>query len=199
MPVGVLLIFAVVAHNGVYPDGNISIFELHQLYFAGGEAGKVAVGRKSGSGSRKALLTLYGQGEPGPTVPGNCPQHPAAAADPSLACTEDNTPDLLAYVDTVPNAVGYAWASPMPDRHPAGYPGITQLTLNGVAATRANVLLGNYAFVAPEHLYLPPSPSKLATAFAQFLAAYAKAQAKSTNNFIACSQAPPVLGAQCAP
>jgi hypothetical protein len=29
---------------------------------------------------------------------------------------------------------------------------------------------GNYAFVAPENLYLPPSPSKLATTFAQFLA-----------------------------
>jgi hypothetical protein len=197
MPAGVLLIFAVVAHNGVYPDGNITTSELHQLYFAGGEAGKVAVGRKGGSGSRKALLTLYGQREPGPTVPGNCAPHPVAAADPSLACTEDNTLDLLAFVDTVPNAVGYAWASPMAGGHPAGYPGITQLTLDGVAATPANVLLGNYAFVAPEHLYLPPSPSKLATAFAQFLAVYAKAQAKSTINFIDCSQAPPVLAAQC--
>jgi ABC-type phosphate transport system substrate-binding protein len=198
MPVGVLLIFAVVAHNGVYPDGNITTSGLYQLYFAGGEARKVAVGRKSGSGSRKALLTLYGQPEPGPKVPGNCPQHPVAADDPSPACTEDNTLDLLAFVDTVTNAVGYARASPIAGGHPAGYPGITQLTLNGVAATPANVRHGHYPFVAPEHLYLPPSPSKLATAFADFLAHYAQAHAQSTINFIACSQAPPVLAAQCA-
>src|SRR5215831_13439152 len=55
-PMGVL-IFSVVAHTGLFPAMNITADELRKIFIKPGEQGKVAVGRRAGSGSREAFNT----------------------------------------------------------------------------------------------------------------------------------------------
>ena len=66
-PLGVL-IFAVVAHTGLYSGSDISSSEAKRLFLQGGEPGKVAVGRQAGTGTRVTLLGFLQGQEPGPHV-----------------------------------------------------------------------------------------------------------------------------------
>jgi hypothetical protein len=56
-PMGVL-IFSVVAHAGLFPARNITAGELRKIFAKPGEQGIVAVGRRAGSGSRKAFVRM---------------------------------------------------------------------------------------------------------------------------------------------
>jgi ABC-type phosphate transport system substrate-binding protein len=189
-PVGVL-IFSVVAHNGLYHGSGISKGELRQLFLQGGEPGKVAVGRQGGSGSRYALLKFFGVPEPGPQVSSNnCPP-PAGSA----VCTEYSTAGLLGFVNGTPDAIGYAEVDQESNGHPAGYPDVSVIAIKGVAPTPENVRNGSYTFAQVENLYMPPHPSPLAKSFYQYLLQYVSSN--QSDGLITCSGIPKSLKTNC--
>ena len=106
-PMGVL-IFSVVAHAGLFPARNITAGELRRIFAKPGEQGIVAVGRRAGSGSRKAFVANVLGGKGVPPDKGNCPV-PTGNRVSFTSCTEDSTTDVLKFVNSTPNAVGYAW------------------------------------------------------------------------------------------
>ena len=189
-PLGVL-IFAVVAHTGLYSGSDISSSELKRLFLQGGEPGKVAVGRQAGTGTRVTLLGfLQGQG-PGPQVSGNSCPPPAGSA----ACTEDSNMGLLSFVNETRNAIGYAEVDQESNGNPAGYPHASVLSINGIAPTPANVRNGLYNFATVANLYMPPHPSALAKSFYQYLLQYIAAN--QSDGLITCSGVPKKLEANC--
>ena len=189
-PLGVL-IFAVVAHTGLYSGSDISSSELKRLFLQGGEPGKVAVGRQAGTGTRVTLLGfLQGQG-PGPQVSGNSCPPPAGSA----ACTEDSNMGLLSFVNETRNAIGYAEVDQESNGSPADYPHASVLSINGIAPTPANVRNGMYNFATVANLYMPPHPSALAKSFYQYLLQYIAAN--QSDGLITCSGVPKKLEANC--
>ena len=189
-PLGVL-IFSVVAHTGLYPGPDISSGELKRLFLQGGEPGRVAAGRQAGTGTRITLLGfLHNQG-PGPQAAGNgCP--PPAG---STACTAFSNADLLSFVNSTPDAVGYAEVDQESDGHPVGYPGVSVLSIDGIAPTPANVRNGSYNFATVATLYMPPHPSALAKSFYQYLLQYVAAN--QSDGLITCAGVPTKLMANC--
>jgi ABC-type phosphate transport system substrate-binding protein len=189
-PLGVL-IFAVVAHTGLYSGSDISSSELKRLFLQGGEPGKVAVGRQAGTGTRITLLGfLHNQGS-GPQASGNgCPP-PAGSA----ACTEFSNANLLSFVNETQNAIGYAEVDHESNGHPAGYPDASVLSVDGIAPTPANVRNGSYDFATVATLYMPPHPSALAKSFYQYLLQYVAAN--QSDGLITCSGVPTRLEANC--
>jgi ABC-type phosphate transport system substrate-binding protein len=189
-PLGVL-IFSVVAHTGLYSGLDISSSELKRLFLQGGEPGKVAVGRQAGTGTRITLLSfLHSQG-PGPPVPSDgCPP-PAGSA----VCTEYSNSNLLSFVNETRNAIGYAEVDQESNGHPAGYPDISVLSVDGIAPTPANVRNGSYNFATVANLYMPPHPSALAKSFYQYLLQYIAAN--QSGGLITCSGVPKRLEANC--
>jgi ABC-type phosphate transport system substrate-binding protein len=189
-PLGVL-IFSVVAHNGLYSGSDISSSELKRLFLQGGEPGKVAAGRQAGTGTRVTLLGfLHNQGT-GPQASGNgCP--PPAG---STACTAFSNADLLGFVNGTPNAIGYAEVDEESNGHPAGYPGASVLSVDGIAPTPANVRNGSYNFATVATLYMPPHPSALAKSFYQYLLQYVAAN--QSDGLITCAGVPTKLMANC--
>ena len=189
-PLGVL-IFSVVAHAGLYPGSDISSSELKRLFLQGGEPGKIAVGRQAGTGTRITLLSFLGSKGPGPQVSGNsCP--PSAG---KAACTEFTNMALLTFVNATRNAIGYAEVDQEPGGHPAGYPGASVLSINGIAPTPANVRNGSYNFATVANLYMPPHPSALAKSFYRYLLHYIAAN--QSDGLITCNGAPKSLEANC--
>ena len=192
-PVGVL-IYSVVAHTGAIPGSNISVAELKQLYTQPhGLPGKVGVSLLGGSGTRQALLALWGENEPGPAIPGNCPP-PSGHALSYPSCTETA---VLAFVNGTPNAIGYQAVDTEVHGRPTGYPQTSVISINGAAPTPENVHNGTYAFVAVEHLYLPPHPTALAQSFVKYLQEYLASY--RSPDYTTCSNAPKSLAADCAP
>jgi len=189
-PLGVL-IFAVVAHTGLYLGSNISSSELKRLFLQGGEPGKVAVGRQAGTGTRSTLLGFLNSQAPGPQVSGNSCPPPAGSA----ACTESSNMELLGFVNETRNAIGYAEVDQESNGHPAGYPDVSVLSVNGIAPTPANVRNGSYSFATVATLYMPPHPSALAKSFYQYLLQYIAAH--QSDGLITCSGAPKKLEANC--
>jgi ABC-type phosphate transport system substrate-binding protein len=189
-PLGVL-IFAVVAHSGVYPGSNISSSELKRLFLQGGEPGKVAVGRQAGTGTRITLLGFLQRQGPQPQVSGNSCPPPAGSA----VCTAYSNTELLSFVNKTGNAVGYAEVDHESNGHPAGYPDASVLSINGIAPTPANVRNGSYNFATVATLYMPPHPSALAKSFYQYLLQYIAAN--QSDGLITCSGVPKKLEANC--
>lgn len=189
-PLGVL-IFSVVAHTGLYSGSDISSSELKRLFLQGGEPGKIAAGRQDGTGTRLTFLGfLHSQG-PAPQASRNsCP--PAAG---SPVCTAYSNTELLSFVNETPNTIGYAEVDHESSGHPAGYPGASVLSINGIAPTPANVRNGSYNFVTVANLYMPPHPSALARSFYQYLLQYIAAN--QSDGLITCSGAPKRLEANC--
>jgi len=189
-PLGVL-IFSVVAHNGLYSGSGITSGELKRLFLQGGEPGKVAAGRQAGTGTRITLLSfLHSQG-PAPQASGNgCP--PPAGSD---ACTANSNADLLSFVNETRNAIGYAQVDQESNGHPAGYPDTSVLSINGILPTPANVRDGLYKFATVANLYMPPHPSALARSFYQYLLQYIAAN--QSGGLITCSGVPNKLEANC--
>lgn len=189
-PLGVL-IFSVVAHDGLYPRSDISSSELKRLFLQGGEPGRVAAGRQAGTGTRTTLLRfLHNQGS-APQVSGNgCPP-PAGSA----ACTAFSNADLLSFVNETRNAIGYAEVDQESNGHPAGYPDASVLSVDGIAPTPANVRNGSYDFATVATLYMPPHPSALARSFYHYLLQYVVAN--ESDGLITCAGVPTKLQANC--
>ena len=186
-----VLIYSVVAHTGLIPGSNITVAELKQLFGQpGGVPGKVAVCLQAGSANRLALLGLFGEQERGPEIPGNCPA-PSGHAVSYRSCTEYSYAGALGFANGTPNAIGYVAVDGEVDGHPAGYPNVSVISIDGAAPTPENVQNGSYAFAAMEHLYASPQPSALAKSFLAYLPQYL-AQHQSPD-FLACSSAPESL------
>jgi ABC-type phosphate transport system substrate-binding protein len=188
-PMGVL-IFSVVAHTGLFPAVNITPDELRKIFVKPGEQGKVAVGRRAGSGSREAFNTHVLGPNPGRPDKGNCPK-PTGRIVSFTSCTEDSTANLLNFVSMTPNAIGYAELS----RPHVDYPQLSVLSIDNAAPTPDNVANGSYRFWTVEHLYAATQPTMLTKDFLDFLAQY-----KAPNlppDFISCSDALKRVGADC--
>lgn len=188
-PMGVL-IYSIVAHTGLFGASSITTGELQKIFVKPGEQGKVAVGRRAGSGSRLAFDKNVLGLNPGSPDKGSCPQ-PTGQAASFTSCTEDSTAHLLDFVNGTPNAIGYAEVS----KPGAGYPKISVLSIDNVAPTTGNVANGSYKFWTVEHLYAATQPTTLALDFLDFLSHY-----KGPNlppDFIPCADAVKTLGAAC--
>jgi len=189
-PLGVL-IFSVVAHTGLYSGSDISSGELKRLFLQGGEPGKVAAGRQAGTGTHVTFLRfLHSQG-PAPQVSGIICPPPAGSA----VCTAFSNTELLTFVNETPNAIGYAEVDQESNGHPAGYPDVSVLSVDGIAPTPANVRNGSYDFATVATLYMPPHPSALAKSFYQYLLQYVAAN--QSDGLITCSGVPKSLEANC--
>lgn len=175
-PMGAL-IFSVVAHRGLYPQSNIGHDELYKIFFKLGEPDKVAVGRRAGSGSRKAFFAnvLNLKLTPQPYGHG-CPP-PAGIT----SCTADSTADLLDFVNKTLNAIGYAEVNEPSSTDLQ----VSQLAIDRVAPTAENVSNGRYRFWAIEHLYSATASSMLAKDFLSFLRQYLASYPAA--DFAACS------------
>lgn len=188
-PMGVL-IFSVVAHNGLIPAADISTAQLRKIFVKPGEQGKVAVGRRAGSGSRQAFDTNVLGFNPGPPDKGNCPV-PTGAAFSFTSCTEDSTADLLGFVSKTPDAIGYAELF----GSLASYPQAAVISIDNAAPTPADVRNGSYKFWTVEHLYTGARLTSLARDFLGFLPRYRATDPPA--DFIPCSEALQSLGAAC--
>jgi phosphate transport system substrate-binding protein len=188
-PMGVL-IESVVAHAGLFPGGTITTAELHKIFVKPGEQGKVAVGRRAGSGTRRAFdMTVLGF-NPGTPDKGNCPP-PTGNKVSFTSCTEDSTPDLLKFVNGTPNAIGYAAVSQLG----TSYPQVSVIRIDGVAPTADNVRNETYKFWAVENLYAATQPTALTKDFLAFLSHYREPNLPP--GFIPCYDAPAALGTGC--
>jgi phosphate transport system substrate-binding protein len=188
-PMGVL-IFSVVAHAGLFPARNLTASELRKIFAKPGEQGIVAVGRRAGSGSRKAFVANVLGGKGVPPDKGNCPV-PTGNRFSFTSCTEDSTADVLKFVNSTPNAIGYAVVSPPL----TGYPDVAVLSIDNVVPRPDYVRNGSYRFWAVENLYAATQPTMLAREFLEFLSHYTDPNLPP--DFIPCTDAPKALGTGC--
>jgi phosphate transport system substrate-binding protein len=186
-PIGVLIL-SVVAHTGLFPAGNITTAELRKIFVKPGEQDRVGVGRRAGSGTRRAFIMKVLSLNPGAPDKGNCPP-PTGSALSFTSCTEDSTPDLLNFVNRTPNAIGYA-AAPR-----TSYPQVSVISIDNVAPTADNVRNGSYRFWAVENLYASTQPTTLTKDFLNFLSHYRDSNLPP--DFIPCYAAPESLGTGC--
>ena len=182
-PIGVL-IFSVVAHTHLFPASDITTGELRTIFVQLGEQDKVAVGRRAGSGSRKAFFANVLNPNPvPPPYTRNCPR-PTGSTFPHASCTEDSTADLLNFVNGTPNAIGYAEVyGPL-----TGYPQVSVIAIDNAMPTAENVRNRSYSFWTVEHLYAATQPTTLAKDFLDFLPHYI--ESNPAPDLIACSDAP---------
>jgi ABC-type phosphate transport system substrate-binding protein len=169
-PVGVL-IYAVIAHKGLFPGSEISHGQLVSIFVSHADPGKVVVGRRPGSASHLTFVTKVLGAKSGP-------------ADQ----VEDDSAGVIGFVGKTPNAIGYAVAT-------RANPQVSLLSIDNVQPSKANVLNGSYKFWAVEHLYTAPRPTALATDFLDFLPRYI--QAHPADDIITCSDAAQAAGAGC--
>jgi len=188
-PMGVLIL-SVVAHTDLFPAGSITTAELRKIFVKPGERGKVAVGRRAGSGTRRAFITDALDFNPGEPDKGNCPP-PTGSKVSFTSCTEDSTPDLLNFVNRTPNAVGYAAVSQLG----TSYPQVSVISIDNVAPTPDNVRNGSYRFWAVENLFAATQPTVLTKDFLDFLSHYRESNLPP--DFIPCYEAPARLGTGC--
>ncbi|SEM44558.1 PstS family phosphate ABC transporter substrate-binding protein [Streptacidiphilus jiangxiensis] len=186
-PVGVVS-FAVVANTGLratLPDlftpGGISADELRAL-FSGSTGslapGLVAVGRTHSSGTRTAFAgAFFGGTDPEPQAAPAC-----SASTRTGFCASDNTMDLLSFVNSHPNAIGYAEADALPY-----FPDVQVVAVDGQTPSTASVVSGAYPFVATEYLYSADRPAGLVADFLDFLTSPAETAAVRGHGFIACT------------
>ena len=191
-PVGVF-IYSVIAHAGTASSGaNITSSKLKQLYTQpGGVPGEVAVGLQSGSGTRQALLGMFGEHASDETPAGACPS-PSENPVSYRSCSEDSYAKALAFINGTPYSIGYV-AVDQDDKegHPAGgYTDVSVLSIDGYAPTQENVHLGTYKFAAAEHLYVSPQPSPLAKSFLTFLPQYLAQHQNQWLDYLPCSSVP---------
>jgi phosphate transport system substrate-binding protein len=190
-----VLVYSVVAHTGLFPALSITTAQLRKIFVKPGEQGLVAVGRRAGSGSRLAfVIKVLGLNPDAADVTpdkGSCPK-PTGRKVSFQNCTEDSTADLLAFVNSTPNAIGYAELY----RPLAGsYPQVSVIAVNDVMPTPGNVRNGSYGYWTVEHLYTALHPTVLTSDFLDFLARYM--QSHAPYDFLACSAALAGIEADC--
>lgn len=188
-PMGVL-IESVVAHTGLFPSGNVTTADLRKIFVKPGERGKVAVGRRAGSGTRRAFIMDVLGINPGEPDKGNCPP-PTGSPASFTSCTEGSTGDLLNFVNRTPNAIGYAVVSQLGP----SYPQVSILRINNVAPSSDSVRNETYKFWTVENLYASTKPAALTRDFLDFLAHYRGSNLPTY--FIPCYDAPQRLGTAC--
>lgn len=188
-PMGVL-IYSTVEHKGLIPGANVTIGELRKIFISPGEKGKVAVGRRGGSGSRQSFVQNVLGINPGPPAKGNCPP-PTGSSFSFTSCTEDSTTDMLNFIDGTPDAIGYADLY----RPISTYPDAAVVEINGAAPTPRDIRNGSYKFWTVEHLYASAQPTALVKAFLNFLPRFLGTD--PPNDFIPCSETLKNLGASC--
>jgi ABC-type phosphate transport system substrate-binding protein len=188
-PMGVLIL-SVVAHDGLFPAANITTAELRKIFAKAGEQGRVAVGRRAGSGTRRAFIMNVLGVNPGSPDKGNCPP-PTGRAVSFTSCTEDSTPDLLNFVNGTTNAIGYAVVS----GSRSSYPQVSVISIDNVTPTPDNVRNGSYKFWAVENLYAATQPTTLTKDFLNFLSHYRASNLPA--DFIPCYATSQSLGTGC--
>ncbi|WP_160311122.1 PstS family phosphate ABC transporter substrate-binding protein [Streptacidiphilus anmyonensis] len=185
-PVGVVT-FAVVANTALratlpdlFSQNGVSEDELRSL-FTGAHASATprvtAVGRTHASGTRAAFAgAFFGGVDPEPGT--------AAACGPGTTqgfCTSDNTMDLLSFVESHPDAIGYAEADALPY-----FPDVQVIAVDGQLPSAQSVTSAGYPFVATEYLYTAGQPAGLVADYLQFLTSPAESAALRGHGFIAC-------------
>ena len=142
------------------------------------------VGRPRNSGTREAFIQAVagGNNKANGTVP-----------------TEGTTMDLLGYVDTTPDSIGYAEADALPF-----FQNVREIAIDtggtgyGYLPTRANALDGAYKFLATEHLYTNGPPTGLAADLISFLTSSPEVAQLRGTSFIGCADlAGTALSADC--
>lgn len=194
-PVGVL-VYAIVANSTYSHESWISVNGLKRIFLPPGKPGMLAVGRLAGSGSRKALLHGVFQ------LPnwGSVPVSAKSCPPPSgyTACTEDYTQQVLAYVNAIPNAIGYAGYT-LFIKSQAIYPNVYVVNIGnaapGVKPGVNTVKNRTYGFWVVEHLYMTTQPTALARSFLAFLPNYLASDQQ--DGFLACPAVPKNLGTDC--
>ncbi len=168
-PLGVL-IYAVVAHKGLFPGSKITRSQLVSIFAYHGDPSKVVVGRKPGSAS---FFTKFLHAKSGP-----------------VDVTENDSAGVIDFVSKTPNAIGYAVAL-------QANPQVSLLWIDNVQPSKMNVLNGSYKFWTVEHLYTAPQPTALARDFLDYLPRYIESHPQG--DFITCSDAASVARADCQP
>jgi ABC-type phosphate transport system substrate-binding protein len=169
-PMGVL-IYAVVAHKGLFPGSKITRSQLINIFVNHGDPSVVAVGRKAGSASHLTFFAKFLQAKSGP-------------AD----VTENDSAAVIDFVGKTPNAIGYAIAL-------QGNPQVSLLAVDNAQPAKMSVLNGAYKFWAVEHLYTAPQPTALARDFLDFLPRYIESHPQG--DFITCADAAAIPGTDC--
>ena len=183
------LILSVVVNTHLsylFPRGDPAVSQLDEIFDKPGDQGYIAVGRRSGSGTRRAFFMDVLDQNPSTQMPdeGNCPPPTGRPFSNFRSCTEDSTQDLLNFVDKTPNAIGYA-ALAQPN---AAYPNVFPLSINPDSSpSPGNVLNKSYKFWVIEHLYASAQLTTLAHDFLDFLPHYLEKYKSS--DFVACSAA----------
>jgi ABC-type phosphate transport system substrate-binding protein len=166
-----VLIYAVVAHKGLFPGSKVTSGQLVNIFVNHGDPSVLVVGRKPGSATHLTFFTKILHARQGPTD-----------------VNENDSASVIAFVGTTKNAIGYAVALQYNPR-------VSLLSIGNAAPSKTNVLSGSYQFWATEHFYTAPQPTALATDFLDFLPRYI--QSHPQGDFIACADATQVAGAGC--
>jgi ABC-type phosphate transport system substrate-binding protein len=169
-PLGVL-IYAVVAHRGLFPGAKVTSAQLVNIFVRHGDPSKVAVGRKPGSATHLTFFTKILHAKTG-------------VSD----VTRNDSAGVIDYVGKTRNAIGYAVAI-------AANPQVSLLAIDNAQPSKANALNGSYKFWTVEHLYTAPQPSALTKDFLDYLPRYVQSHPQA--DFITCSDATGAAGATC--
>lgn len=124
------------------------------------------VARTTGSGTRATFdRKVLGRAEP-PFSSYNCLSKDAVLNSPVIRCEVSDTSTLLARVNDIPGAIGYAQISDA-----ATHPNVETIKLNGSDPTIGAVQQGAYPYWTVEYLYTygNPAASALTTSFLNFL------------------------------
>jgi phosphate transport system substrate-binding protein len=169
-PLGVL-IYAVVAHKGLFSGSKVTSTQLVKIFVNHGDPSKVVVGRKPGSATHLTFFTKVLHAKTG-------------LAD----VNKNDSASVIDYVGKTRNAIGYAVALP-------ASPQVSLLAIGNAQPSKADVLNGSYKFWAVEHLYTASQPSALTKDFLDYLPRYI--QSHSQADFITCSDVAGAAGASC--
>lgn len=90
--------------------------------------------------------------------------------------------DLLEYVNSTANAIGYAEADALPF-----FPNVGTIPVNTYEPIREDALSGNYPFVATEYLYTAGEPAGLTANYLDFLTSDPMTAQLRGHGFIGCS------------
>jgi len=137
---------------------------------AAGHCPYVAVGRSANSGTASAFDSWLGLGAGLLNNAATCGSTSSTitndngGATASGLCTVGTTQEMLAFVNSNPNAVGFAELDAV-----SQYPYLAVLAVGGALPDRTDVLNGSYGFAVPEVLYTAKNPSSQVTHFLTFL------------------------------
>jgi PBP superfamily domain len=156
----------------------------------------VIVARTTGSGTRATFDTkVLGRAEP-PFSSYNCLTKDAAPDSPVIRCEVSDTGTLLARVNDIPGAIGYAQISDA-----ATPPNVETIKLNGWDPTIGDVQQGAYPFWTVEYLYTYGNPAggSLSTSFLNFLNTSTAKDIPRSQDYTPCMDRGESLLAPCAP